>query len=129
MLTREEILNINDRKTETVEIKEWGGSVNVRSLTLLEQAQMADANTATEKKPVVERVKKAQLFLIVTACVDDEGRPLFKKDDVDALMTKSPGAIQTIQDAIFRVSGLSPDAVEDAEKNLPVVQSEDSSSS
>lgn len=116
-LTRDEILQKNDTTTVEVDIPEWGGAVRVRSLTLLEQAKLADLNTQTAQKGMEERVKKAQLQLIIFCVVDENGGQMFSKDDIDSLAGKNPGAIKRIQDAVLKISAITPEAQGEAEKN------------
>lgn len=116
-LTREQILTASDRKYETVDIPEWGGSVRVRSLTVREQARLADIVEKTGDKNLEERVREQQLRTIVFAVVDESGNPLFREEDVEALLDKNPQVILRLQAAILRVSGLEQAAARALEKN------------
>ncbi|WP_425401262.1 hypothetical protein [Algiphilus sp.] len=114
-LTRDQILSAEDLQTETVEVPEWGGSVKVRSMTGAQRDQydvaMFRATSDDESAPSL------RAMLVSFCAVDEEGNPLFTKEDVKALAGKSSSAIGRVYDAARRVSGMDRHAVESAEKN------------
>lgn len=116
-LKKEEIFSIA-LKLKEVEVPEWGGSVQIRPLTLAEQAKLADLGTKYEKALVAAKAKGIMLPLIQWAVVDDQGKPLFDSQDLDALMNAPASALLRLQDAILEYSGLTRESREQLEKNL-----------
>jgi tartrate dehydratase beta subunit/fumarate hydratase class I family protein len=117
MLTREQILAVQDITQETVEVPEWGGSVYVRGMTGTER-------DAFEQKILVQKGKKREanmdMFrakLIAYSVCDEKGELLFAEEDIEALGKKSASALQRIFDVAMRLSGLSPDDAEELTKN------------
>ena len=114
ILSRDDILKIDDLPIKKVEVPQWGGSVYVRGLTA-EARDALDAAYADAKKsgvPVNIRARYA------AACIGDKnGRPIFTEDDIERLATKSADALDKIYDAIVEQSKLSPAHVEEAAKN------------
>lgn len=110
MLTRDTILGAHDFETRTVDVPEWGGEVMVRSLSGAARDRIESVFLGGETNGL-----KA-LVVILTACEAD-GSLLFTDDDLEPLRAKSAVAIERVFDAAWELSGLAPDAVEDAEGN------------
>jgi len=120
LLTRNEILEAKDVKTEIVPVPEWGGDVKVRSLTGTERDAL---EFALQDDKTNIRAKFA-----AAAIVDDNGAQVFSAPDIEALGSKSGKALGRVFTAIQRISGLTSDAVEDAEKNSVATPIADSTS-
>lgn len=105
MLTRDQILAIDDLPREEVAIAEWKGSVFVRALTGAERDQLERMIS----KDTVSRAK------IVALCVvDADGKRLFSEKDVDALAGKHGGALEKIVNAALRFNAISDEGLQDA---------------
>jgi hypothetical protein len=105
MLTREQILGMDDLPREEVRIPEWKGSVYVRALTGDERDQL-------ERMIAKDSVSRAK---IVALCVVDvKGERLFKEKDVAALAGKHGAALEKIVSAALRFNLLTDDAIEEA---------------
>lgn len=115
MLTREQILEKNDIKTEEVYVEEWGDSVLVRGLTGYERDlyQKSVYNTKTKEYDGVNAFPK----LIQMCVIDKDGKQIFTKADIDALGKKSASSLEKVGKAILKLSGLDNDSVEEEEKN------------
>lgn len=98
MLTREQILNVKDLKTESVLVPEWGdGAVlKVRTLTAAEFLVLS-GKIETDKD-------RAYAHWIVASVVDDEGKCILTEDDVTALAEKSFPVIQRILEAAQKLN-------------------------
>jgi len=81
MLTREQILAINDLPLKEVHVPEWGGSVYVKAMS------MADAKKAFafEDKDHDTRI----LRNVILGVCDKDGKPLFTDADMDQLYSKN----------------------------------------
>jgi hypothetical protein len=108
-LTREQVLNAKDIQQQEIEVKEWGGTVLVQSLSALQRRQII--KSCTDKDGILDPVK-FQTAVIVAACVD----PKFERADIDALSEKKAGIIAKLAESIAEVSGFSV-TPEEAEKN------------
>mgnify|MGYP001354239450 CR=1 FL=1 len=105
MLTRDEILGLDDLPREEVVIPEWKGSVYVRALTGAER----DALERMISKDSVSRARIA-----VLSVVNAEGERLFTDADVDRLAGKHGGALERIVNASLRFNRLTDAAITDA---------------
>jgi len=109
ILSREAVLTADDLLTEWVEVPEWGGSIQIRALTVREVEHIM--RLATNKKGAVNTTQSS-LLMFVRAVVE----PKFTDMDIDDLKGKSALVFRIVKD-INRLSGITDDAVELAEKN------------
>jgi hypothetical protein len=108
-LSREQVLNAKDIQQEEIEVKDWGGTVLVQSLSALQRRQII--KSCSDKDGVLDSVK-FQTAVIVAACIE----PKFERADIDALSEKKAGVIAKLAESIAKVSGFN-DTPEEAEKN------------
>lgn len=107
------ILAADDTQKESVEIPEWGVTVEVRGMTGVERAAFMtscfDAETQT--------VKFDRLYPeVVIACTfnPEDGSKVFEATDRDVLNTKAASATERIAKAAMRLSGIDEKASERA---------------
>ena len=110
ILTREEILNVKDIKQEEVEVSEWGGSVLVQSLSGERRGEVIDTCMNDKGKMVTTKLYP---LLLIEGCVE----PKFTREDFAAINNKNSGALEKVAQAIMKLSGISKDDLEEAEKN------------
>ena len=118
MLTKDQILEAGDLKTEAVEVPEWGGSVLVRTMTgadrdAFESSMITTLSDGT-RKPNMSNMRPK---LVALTLVDETGNLLFSLDDVDRLALKSAAALERVFAAAQRINGLGVQAEEEAVKN------------
>ncbi len=112
---RESILGAKDIQTETVSVPEWDVTVQVRGLTGTQRARLLKNGFEPSGAVNFERLYPE---LVIASTFDPEsGERVFTDADRDALNEKSGKALERIAQAAMRVSGLNPDANEDAAKN------------
>jgi hypothetical protein len=122
-LTAEEILAVDDRKTEDVEVPEWGAVVTVRSLTGHERDRL-EASMVTERggnRSVNFNNLRAKL--IAASAVDAEGKLLFDQTQLDALGRKNAGALTRLFTVASRLSGYTESDVRELTIELGNAQS------
>lgn len=128
ILTREQILQADDLKRETVEVPEWGGQVIVRCLTGTERDEFEAALIEFKGKSYNVRLANARARLTALSVVDESGQRLFSEADVIALGQKSAAALDRVFDVAQRLSGLKPKDMEELLKNSPSGQNGGSTS-
>ena len=125
-LNREQILKAKDSKTETVEVPEWGGTVEVKSMSGSErdayEQSLIDVET---RKPSLANIRAK---LGAMTLVDDDGKLLFSEKDVRALGKKSAAALDRICDVAQSLNGLSNEDMEELAKNSKGAQKEENGS-
>jgi hypothetical protein len=119
LLSRDAILGAPDRKTEDVDVPEWGGTVRIRSLSGTErdafEASMVQINASGGRQVKLENIRAR---LVALTAVDEEGERLFSDKDVKELGQKSAAALDRVWDASQRLSGLSDEDVQELAEDL-----------
>jgi hypothetical protein len=128
LLTRDQILEVEDRQYDTIECPEWGGDVRLRSITgtqrdAYEQSLM-QSNGADRKM----NLRNARVKLIVLCAVDEAGRSLFSGEDVSALGRKNAAPIDRLFDACRKLAGMSPEDVDKLTEDFGATQDDDGTS-
>lgn len=114
MNLRETILNAKDIKEELLEVPEWGVTLLIRGMTGKTRAAMIISGGASSASIFTEMV-------IASAYDPQTNQPVFTPIDMEALNERAAGVLQTIGQVALRLSGMGPDAAEQAEKNSKAV--------
>ena len=128
MLSREQILNKVDIEIKEIAVPEWGGNVFIRQLTRAEQdeylkRQYGETRLKTDAKARNQEISSVNIyghdtFICVFGVCDEEGKPLFKREDMEALKKKNGGVIGRLAVEIIKFSGMAGDVpVEEEVKN------------
>lgn len=129
MLTRDQILQANDIQTEEVSVPEWGGTVLVRALDGEERDALEASMIQGKGKNAQVNLKNLRAKLVARSIVDENGKRLFEDSDIPALAKKSAAALNRVYEVAQRLSGITPEDVDELTKNSEPAQSEDSGSS
>ena len=115
-LTREQILNADDIKTEIIEVPEWGGSVTIKMMTGKERdAFEASIMGAKGKNITLENIRAK---LVAKTVIDPETKELmFSLGDIETLGTKSAAALDRIFSASQKLSKITESDVDELTKN------------
>lgn len=122
MLTRDAILKAGLPRKQ-IAVPEWNGDVFIRTLSGKERVEMLskyDTEENTTDKKTQEKALYTTFWLVSKCLCDENGKELFTADDVAGL---DGAPVQKIFSECLTYSGLSKKAQENAEKNLPRVQS------
>ena len=112
-LTAEQILAARGRlRSELVPCPELGGDIRIREMTGAEREEWESLYTGG----MAERHHIRAATVCLTA-VDDEGKRLFRDDQITEIAELPARVLIRLADVAIRLSGLTPDAVEEAEKN------------
>lgn len=114
LLTRDEILAVDDLKTIDVEVPEWGGTVRLRALTGSERDRL-EASILNKEGNGADRAKLAtfRARLCAMTMVDESGQRLFGEAEVSALGQKSAAALSRVADAAQKLSAISQEDVDE----------------
>lgn len=134
-LSRDEILDAEDREYRDVDVPEWGGRVRVASLGAAARVEFlgrigagvpagAAAAIARGEDPSdlgfgkidAAAILREMPWVVAQAVVDGDGELLFSLEDVDRLSRRSFAALQRVFDAACEISGLAKKGVDDAGK-------------
>lgn len=121
LLSRQQIIDVNDLNSEIVEVPEWGGSVKVIALNAKDaQAYAASLVKINNISGKVEKLNMDSMMtkLLVKAIVDEHGEPLFNEDEVEILNKKNSKPIKRLFEAAQRLSGIGDDKQQEIKENL-----------
>lgn len=114
-LSREQIIEADDIKTQDVPVPEWGGDVRIRGLSGSERDEYEAAMVHFAPGTATGRLKleNVRARLVSMTAVDENGDRLFTDKDVVLLGKKSGSALDRVFEAAKRLSGLSDEDVEE----------------
>ena len=118
ILSKRQILDALDLKTEDVEVPEWGGTVRVRALTGTQRDAYQFSIVHIESGKPITDMSNVSAKLIAASLIDEQGNLLFSDAEVQALGQKSAGALQRVFEVASRLSGLSKEDIKELAKNL-----------
>jgi len=125
MNLRDKIKAVNDIEKRTVIVPEWDTTLEVRSMSGTQRAQIFTRNTDEKGKVRTDRI---YLDVIVCCTYDPEtGERIFADEDIEWLGNKKGAVLERIGAIAFEISGIGKEAIGEAEKNSDSdTQSEDS---
>lgn len=113
-LTEAEILAAHDIASKVVEVPQWGGCVRVQGLSKAQQQAMRrDANG-----PDGLDTDTMELLMFKYGVAE----PKFSDAGIQALKEKSSAAFDLVLQEIIKVSGVSEEAIKQAEAEFPKLQ-------
>lgn len=120
ILGRTEILDAPDLNTETVEVKEWGGAVIVRSMTGSERdAYEGDIfSLRGQGKGLEYNLTNIRAKLCARTIVDESGDRIFTDSDILKLGMKSAAALDKVFAVAQRLSRLTQADVQDLAEQM-----------
>lgn len=113
LLSKGQILAANDRKTEDLEVKEWGGSVRVATMSASDRDKW-EQDTYGGDKPKVDDFRARFVALCL---VDEKGERLFTDKEVAQLGAKSAAALDRVFKLAQKVNAIGEAEAEAAAKN------------
>jgi len=112
-LSRDEILRAKDIETVEVDVPEWGGKVRMRGMTGTERDAFEAENFQVRGRNTKLNFENLRARLLVRCIVDNDGKPMFSKGDIDSLGNKSCAAIQRLFNVAQKLNGLSGEDIEE----------------
>jgi len=112
----DQIFAVDDIESEILEVKAWGVTIMVKSMTAKDRARMIGKSATASGQFDLEQVLPD---LVIHCTYDPEtGERVFLESDRDALMAKSAAAIEEIATVAMRLSGMGDDAADEAGKGF-----------
>lgn len=114
LLSKNDILSVNDRKTVEVHVPEWGGSVLVRTLSGRERDEFEASTVKTNKGKREENFDNFRARFVALCVVDETGQRLFtSRAEVVMLGGKSVAALQRVFNKAQEINGMTENDVEE----------------
>jgi len=114
---RNQILQADDLVTRDVHVPEWNVTLRVKSLTGAERDEFEAGITSIKGDKTNTNLRGMRAKLAIACCVGDDGKPVFKSSDLQALAAKSARALSRIFDVAAELNGLSKSDVEELTGN------------
>jgi len=113
-VTREAFLAPAAVPTERVPLPEFGDGayVTVHGMTARARSQFEQQFQTSGGKQSPKRLREVRQRLLVACCKDDEGKPLFTADDIDAIGEQSSAVVERIVNVAMRLCGMKDDDIE-----------------
>lgn len=118
LLTRDDILNVDDKVYEEIEVPEWGGSVRVRGMSGTDRDAYEASIIEQRGNDRKVNLSNARAKLVARCLVGGDGHLMFTPDDVRALGRKSARALERVFDKARELSGMSDEDVEKLTENF-----------
>lgn len=117
ILDRAAILAAQDRKTEVVNVPEWGGGdVIVKAMSSAERDSWESWCTEQRERWGKYAVPNIRASLVVRSLVDEKGERVFGDSEVELLGEKSGAALDRIFAVAGRLSKITEKDVEELKK-------------
>lgn len=94
-LSKQQILEAQDRSFEDVEVPEWGGTVRIGTMTAA-QRDRYEVLFAQARKDGAATSQSIRALLVAACLVDEAGEQVFTMDEVEALGKKSGAALNRV---------------------------------
>lgn len=128
ILTRDDILAADDLSRIQVHVEAWGGDVIVRAMTGAERDLWEESIQKRKREDESFDLKNIRAELLSMVLVDESGKNLFTRGDIDALGKKAADPLTLLFDAARKLSGINEEDVEELAKNSEPGQGDDSHS-
>lgn len=129
LLSRKEILAIDDAVYEYIDMPEWGGTIRVKSLSGTERRAYERSLIVIGDGKDVEvnwdAYDTSQPRLVSMSIVDKFGKPEFSIKDITKLGQKSSANLQRVFEVCQRISALDKKSIQETAENLAKTPSED----
>jgi hypothetical protein len=122
-LTAEQILSAEDLQFERVEVPEWGGYVNVWTLSMSE-LESYQQGIATAQEKLQRRPANMMAALAAKAIRTAEGERVFTDKQIGDLGKKSASALMRVFNVAIRLNHMSKNDVEELAGNSEGAPSE-----
>lgn len=125
-LSKQQIMDADDVKTEIVDVPEWGGRVRVKVMTGPERDQWELACIKGRGKLRKFSFDNIRATTAAFCIVAEDGKRMFTKEEIDVLAKKSGAALSKVWEVASRINGLTSADVEELAGNSEDGPSEDS---
>lgn len=133
-LSKDDILQVEDRQTERVNVPQWGDEVILSTFSALDADNLTDSMVKRDSEGNVKTDKQGNVRMdnrgfraraVALSLLNEDGSQMFTFEEADQLGKKSPRVIhETLYPVVARLNGLGGEA----EKNSETAPADSSSS-
>ena len=122
MLTKDSILSCNDFDLTEIEVKEWGGKVNLKPMSCFHKNKIQKHLSKNNKIDNSGNVLLNDTSGLLERCViysvcDLDGKLIFDESDIESLSKKNASVIERIATKAKEISAVTEEAIEDEKKD------------
>lgn len=119
LLSKDQILAADRKKTVDVQVKEWGGAVRLQELSASDRDMWESESFVLNPEGTSAKFnpKHARARLVVRCLVDDKGKRMFTDDEVAAIGSLSAASVQRLFNAARKLNAISEDDMKELEGN------------
>jgi len=126
LLTKKDILVPRTLKYKDLSIPEWGGDIRIQELTAAQREEMEELFTASNG---ALKSGKVRVTCLAMSIVDENGKRLFGRKDIEDLNAQSGNVVIFIHNEILSLNKINVGDADEIEKNSEAeAETEDSSS-
>ena len=115
LLTKDQILDADDRGFKDVEVPEWGGSVRLMAMSASERDSFEASMLDNKGKSDSKKLLNFRSRFIASCIVGENGERLFSAGDVVALGKKSSAPISRLFDECRILNGMDDQTAKELE--------------
>lgn len=113
LLSKGEILTVNDEVFQYVNVPEWGGKVKLYAMSLQEHIEFEKLKNKKDESINGDQI----VFVLSNAIRTEDGTKMFSKEEAKALLKKNVAVVSRLFMKCAELSKVSTPDVEDLEKN------------
>jgi hypothetical protein len=126
---KDQILSADDTEYDTVKVPEWAEGdpeayVRIRSMSGSERDRYEESCARLKNGQPVPNMVNARARLVAWTVVDDDGKREFSDSEILKLGGKSSKALDRVFEASAKLSGITPQDVEELTADFESAQSE-----
>lgn len=115
MSLRDRILAADDIGRDTIDVPQWGVTVEVRTMSAGQRSRMIQSCTLPDGNIDLDRLYP--MLIIATVFDPETGAQVFGPDDAPMLQDKSAASIEFVAQRAMQMSGMSAKAADDEGKD------------
>ena len=116
-LNKEDILKAEDLATQSVNVKEWGGAVIIRTMTGAERDFFENSLFSDKGADKAANIKNLRARLLSLCLVDDTGKRLFSDKEIELLGAKSAKVLDRLYTIAAKLNAIGAKDEEELTKN------------
>ena len=117
LLTKDQILQADDRDTQEVEVPEWGGAVLISAMSAAERDAFEASMVDNKGKGDAKRLQNFRARFVASCIVNEDGDRLFSNKDIVDLGKKSSAPVSRLFDLCRKLNGMTDEDVAEIEEN------------
>lgn len=114
LLSKEQILNVNDKKMELINVPEWGGEVYIATMSGTAKDRFEASCMGKNGGMNMQNIRAK---LVAASIVDEYGKLMFSESEVTKLGQKSAAALDRVFAAAQKLNAIGEDDIEELAKN------------